>query len=301
MGETRVATVKRVVGDSFPKNILEIGGGSTWVAKNLYTQYRPNSYLIIDPSIRDTDENIDIIHGYFPNEQIKACYYDLIIGFSVLEHVVEPLSFLRSIRRQLTPAGKVILIYPDCERQLIQGDLNVLVHEHLSYFTALSSRSLAIEAGFKVLELSSENDIFTLVLEVSTSDHLFLGCNESEIIVSSARSFESVFSNTAYKIRKLLNENQPVGFHGATNGLNIFLFISGLGAYSNIRIYDGDVSKQGFFLPTCSSSILSPLHESYRENALIVISAMSFFDQIKSFAINKALIDPARLLPLIAN
>lgn len=299
LGESYVEAVKSVIGNGSPKNILEIGGGSAWIASKLRELYSPASYVIVDPSVRDSAEGVEVILDYFPNQQLAGRYFDFVLGFNVLEHVPDPLSFLCSIRRQLTANGKVILVYPDCERQLLRGDLNVLVHEHLSYLTEASSRWLASAAGFKVLALSSEYDTLTVTLEAcSGHSDSSQKLNEFQLFQSSAEAFQNLLTNTADEIRQYLNNGQYVAFHGATPGLNSFLFITGLGDHPHIRLYDGDASKEGLYLPACSTPIMSPKDRSYTENSLLVISAMSFYEQIKQFAVEKAGFNPSRLLPL---
>jgi len=299
LGERSVTTVKNAIGGMRPENILEIGGGSTWVASRLRELYQPKSYVLVDPSARDSAAGVEVIRDYFPNPQLAGRCFDLVLGFSVLEHVPDPLHFLCNIREQLAEGGKVVLIYPDCEDQLRRGDLNALLHEHLSYFTEASSRCTASLAGFNVVSLHSRNDLFTLVLEVSSGKSVTSQANdESELLLHSAAMYQNLLTNTANKIRHCLESGEHVAFHGATQGLNSFLAMTGLGRHSGIRLYDGDASKEGLYLPACTSPIRLSTDRSYTDNSLLVISAMSFFDQIRQFAIEKGGFDPLRLLPL---
>lgn len=270
LGERSIRVVENLVGEGSLKDILEIGGGSTWIASRLRERYNPESYLIVDPSVRDSAEGVEVIREYFPDPRLSGRCFDLVLGFSVLEHVPDPLHFLCNIQEHLTANGKVILIYPDCERPLQLGDLNVLVHEHLSFFTEKSSRWIASKAGFDVLSLQSCNGVFVLSLEV--------------------------LSGSAAALPEL--DESGLLFHSATPGLNAFFFLTGLGNSRNIRLYDGDVSKQGFYLPACSTPIMSSMDGSYIENSLLVISAMSFYEQIREFAVEKAGFDPLRVLLL---
>jgi len=299
LGERSFRTVENTVGNDYQKNILEIGGGSTWVARRLQERYHPKSYTLVDPSVRDFAEGIDVIRDYFPNSLLANHHFDLVLGFSVLEHVPDPLSFLCSIKKQLADGGKVVLTYPDCEDQLRRGDLNALLHEHLSYFTEASSRWIASAAGFNVISLTSKNDLFTLVLEArSGATGVSLELDESGLLLCSATMFQNLMTDTENKIRRRLEVGQHVAFHGATQGLNSFLSMTGLGSHSNIHLYDGDDSKEGFYLPACSTPIMSLMDRSYAENSLLVISAMSFYEKIKQFAVENAGWDPSLLLPL---
>lgn len=299
LGERSVTAVKNAIGEMRPENILEIGGGSTWVASRLRELYRPETYLLVDPSAKGSAEGVEVIRDYFPNPQLAGRCFDLVLGFSVLEHVPDPLHFLCNIREQLAEGGKIVLIYPDCEDQLRRGDLNALLHEHLSYFTDASSRCVASLAGFSVVSLRSKNDLFTMVLEARPDESAASqGIDESELLLHSAAMYQNLLANTANNIRHCLENGERVAFHGATQGLNSFLAMTGLGSHSGIRLYDGDASKEGLYLPACESPIRLSTDKSYADNSLLVISAMSFFDQIRQFAIEKGGFDSSHLLPL---
>lgn len=299
LGERNVRSVKAALGNGHPESILEIGGGSTWVASRLREIYAPKSYVLVDPSVREAAEGIEIFRDYFPHPGITGRRFDLVLGFSVLEHVPDPLFFLQQIRGMLARKGKVVLAYPDCEEQLCRGDLNALLHEHLSYFTKESSRWIVAAAGFRVVSVDSRNDLLTLVLEANEEESgVVTALDESKLLLQGARMFQQLLTTTADRIRACLAEGGGVGFHGATQGLNSFLYMTRIGGHPNIRLYDGDAAKTGKFLPACQSPILPVGDGSYAENSLLVISAMSFYEPIRRFAIEQAGIDPAKLLPL---
>ncbi len=301
LGESRLKVVEEVIdGGVLPRNILEIGAGSTWIANKLQEKYNPDSYVITDPAIKETSGRIEIIREYFPSKKTLDRRFDLIIGFSVLEHVPDPVLFLANIKKHLTSNGMVILVYPNCETQMLRGDINVLIHEHLTYFTYASSRWLASTCVFEVRSLRSGNDIFALVLSrdlKGVREKILL--DESKLLIKSAESFRCSFEKLKNKVVECLKAGQTVGFHGATNGLNICLHMAGLGDDPNIYIYDGDRSKEDFYLPACSSPIRSPVNGDYSSHSLIVVSAMSFFEQISRFAIDEAGVEKPRLFPLV--
>jgi len=299
LGDKCVNLVKASVADGQPKRILEIGGGSTWVARQLLDYYCPNSYSIVDPSLREVAEGVEIIRDYFPSAQIKARTFDLVLAFNVLEHVPDPLAFLQCVRAHLCPGGKVVLAFPDCERQLLIGDPNVLVHEHLSYFTEHSARWLVSVAGFDIMSMTREHDTFYCVLSAASIQSANgREPNEHRLLLESTAAFADLFDRFASTIRASLLHGNKIGFHGATAGLNTFLYVSGLGGNPNVRIYDADHSKHGFYLPASTSQILSPLDRSYSKNDHLIVSAMSFYSQIKDFALNVAGVREACVLPL---
>ena len=167
LGDLSVSTVLEVAGHVRPRSILEVGAGSLYVAGKLIDHFQPNEYVIVDPTVHDAMERVEVIHEYFPHPDLGNRQFDLVLAFNCLEHVPDPRAFLDAIRARMSPDGLAVLIYPDCEEQFRQGDLNVLVHEHLSYFTEASSRWLISACGLRVNSLFSRHDTFMMVLSKS--------------------------------------------------------------------------------------------------------------------------------------
>lgn len=95
------------------------------------------------------------VYGYVQEALKKlAGKVELAVSFSVLEHVKDPLPFLREIRSLLHPKGKLMISTPNADDLLIR----VLPVEysrffyrkaHLWYFNATALRNLLTRAGFK--------------------------------------------------------------------------------------------------------------------------------------------------------
>jgi SAM-dependent methyltransferase len=77
---------------------------------------------------------IPIVNDFFPLENMENDY-DLVISILVLEHIMDPESFIAQIRKILKNSGKVILGVPNEEPYISSGDISTLFHEHWNYFT----------------------------------------------------------------------------------------------------------------------------------------------------------------------
>lgn len=301
LGDLSVSTVLEAAGYMRPRSILEIGAGSLYVAEKLIDYFQPSKYIIVDPTVHDAMDGVEVIHDYFPHPDLGSRQFDLVLAFNCLEHVPDPRAFLDAIRTRMSPGGLAVLIYPDCEEQFRQGDLNALVHEHLNYFTEASSRWLISACGLRVNSLFSHHDTFMAVLSRSPDGQNMLPRpNEIDLFRESLTAFNKVLLDKAILIRDRLSAGRIVGFHGATNGLNIFLHLTRLGDHPRIRLYDGDDSKIGRYLPACSAPIMGSSDPSYRETGLMVVSAMSYFEPISSFAIDEVGLDKTHLMALAA-
>jgi 2-polyprenyl-3-methyl-5-hydroxy-6-metoxy-1,4-benzoquinol methylase len=80
--------------------------------------------------------------------------YDTVTAFDILEHVLDPLGFMRSIRRLLAPDGRVVLTLPDAAslscRLMGPRWYFYIPEEHLHYFHPASLANLLRRAGFRI-------------------------------------------------------------------------------------------------------------------------------------------------------
>ncbi|SEN76926.1 class I SAM-dependent methyltransferase [Bradyrhizobium sp. OK095] len=81
---------------------------------------------------------------------------DVVAAFHVLEHLPDPMAFLRAVYNVLRPAGRAFVEVPD----MMQGlrFANYVHPAHLSYFTADTLSRIARAAGFDVLHAGAHPD-----------------------------------------------------------------------------------------------------------------------------------------------
>jgi len=78
--------------------------------------------------------------------------FDCIVHYCVLEHAPDPVDFLARQRALLADGGRIVCAVPNCTDALRAGDVSIFVHQHWSYFTAVSLRRLAAAAGLRVVD-----------------------------------------------------------------------------------------------------------------------------------------------------
>lgn len=133
--------------------VTEIGCGGGY----LLSELRSRGYQVqgIDPSPvavrRAAELGIDLVPSFYPAAGIKPS--DLIFHYDVLEHVEEPVEFLRHHRDHLKPGGTILIAVPDCTDSIGFGDISMAIHEHLNYFDCDSLGRTVEAAGFQVLNI----------------------------------------------------------------------------------------------------------------------------------------------------
>ncbi len=99
------------------------------------------------------------VNGYFPQDIPNNWpQFDLITLLDVLEHMVEPLPFLGSLRHQLNSHGLVFIQVPNFQSLLIQLDGSKNANfgtGHLQHFTPATLRDIMQRAGYRPLEIGT--------------------------------------------------------------------------------------------------------------------------------------------------
>lgn len=100
--------------------------------------------------------------------RIPAQYFDVIVCNDVIEHMVEPESFLMSVRDKLTQGGRLIASLPNMRHWeglyelLVKKDWRyrqsgLLDRTHLRFFTKISMARLFTQAGFAIERIEGIN------------------------------------------------------------------------------------------------------------------------------------------------
>lgn len=103
--------------------------------------------------------NLEIRDGYLQEDTELGRRFDLVLSSEVLEHVPDPLGFLRGIRQQLAPGGRVILTTPAAEvisRESPESDVLAALSPGFHVFLASESALAALlkRAGFAAVAVS---------------------------------------------------------------------------------------------------------------------------------------------------
>ncbi|MEI8109575.1 MAG: class I SAM-dependent methyltransferase [Chitinophagia bacterium] len=156
------------------KRIYEIGAGGCYILNKL--KKSGFDVAAIDPSpiaIKKGEElGIEVIPEFFPSKE-KIPTSDLIIHYDVLEHVSDPVDFLRKHKLSLNKGGMILVAVPDCTSYIESGDISMILHEHLNYFDKESLTNVFEAAGFKVFNVAKANygGVLYCVAGINDSDN----------------------------------------------------------------------------------------------------------------------------------
>jgi len=270
---------------------LEIGGGNDFVARQILDDGKISRYAMVDPAARldkEPDPRLVVHQKYFDWCDRDMCGpFDLIVTFNCIEHVTDPVDFLKSIRKVLAEDGVAVIVGPATERQLIKGDFNVLLHEHLSYLTVEAVRNLASNAGLKTIKIEKVDDEFRGIFCIEPNIvETSINISPPNWVSDLSRNFDQSLKYAHAAIVAPLRAGETIALHGASNGLSNILFALDLTDVerSRIHLFDGDDSKHGSFLPGLARPIEEPAGESYLAADRLIITAPTYFEPIKNNA-----------------
>jgi|694.fasta_scaffold20300_2 2-polyprenyl-3-methyl-5-hydroxy-6-metoxy-1,4-benzoquinol methylase len=144
------------------QEVAEIGCGGVYLLDRVRS--RGHHVVGIDPSpitLRAGQAaGIEIIQDFFPSDQISRTF-DLMLHYDVLEHTEDPVQFMFAHRQLLRTGGSVVLAVPDCTQQILNGDISMMLHEHLNYFDRESLQLVLKAAGLQPvrIEKSGHGDV----------------------------------------------------------------------------------------------------------------------------------------------
>lgn len=148
-------TINRYLPDT-GKTALEIGCAEASLLVELKNHGWTTIGLEPDPEVARIVRGrtlLDIREGIFPDTRIDGV--DLVVACDVLEHSVDPRSFLEAVSSSLNPEGIILIQLPILESQVGFADMNSRVfdpEEHAFIYTRESIATLLGTTGFEVLE-----------------------------------------------------------------------------------------------------------------------------------------------------
>lgn len=135
-----------------PKSAIDIGCGGTYLLRAV--RDLGLSVKGIDPSpitvAAGNKAGIEILPYFYPSVHLTESS-DVIFHYDVLEHVEDPVSFLKSHHDHISSSGCIIFAVPDCTQHIALGDASMLLHEHLNYFDTDSLTRTVEYADFKIV------------------------------------------------------------------------------------------------------------------------------------------------------
>ncbi|MDG1986888.1 MAG: class I SAM-dependent methyltransferase [Halieaceae bacterium] len=238
----------------------------------------------------------------------------LIVANNVFAHVPDINDFTLGLKAALRPEGTIVLEFPHLLRLIDQIQFDTIYHEHYSYLSLETVRSIFSKAGLKVVDVEE--------LSTHGGSLRVFGCHSGDSRDSSPAVFDILRAESSMGLTKLatylefqkqadqirndfldfLVEKKKegcsvVGYGAAAKG-NTLINYSGVTVDLLPFICDAALSKQGMYMPGSHIPIKPPSVLSEKKPDYVVIFPWNLADEIKN-DVNTLLEKPTKFVTAI--
>ncbi|WP_287209827.1 class I SAM-dependent methyltransferase [Mesorhizobium sp.] len=221
---------------------------------------------------------------------------DLVVCRQVLEHIAEPVKFLRALRAHPGIGPETVFFFEVPNVLYTLRDMGIwdLIYEHASYFTPASLNAAFETAGFRVLDAGTSFGDQYLYIEARPAAPKYATSVDSREIEMLVRDFERAYRDKIERLGGYIarrNPQQIVVWGGGSKGIT---FVNVVPGADRIRaIIDVNPHKQGRFAPGTATPILAPeelrgqpvesiivMNPLYREEITSLVAELGFTPEI---------------------
>jgi predicted SAM-dependent methyltransferase len=259
------------------KTLLEIGGATGTLFKHFLKTDENFKWNVLEPSgvFKIKDDRVFVINNYFENFSPKI-KYDIVVHSHVLEHIYEPMSFIKKVRDILVDGGYQYISIPNMRDWLSKGYTNTLMFEHTYYIDEY------------VLEFILNSNGFIIEEKIINEHSILIKSKKTNQIFDCEYNFEyskNIFENYHKKIFLDVNEtikkikDQSVYLFGAHIFAQMFIKL-GLSEDKIISILDNNSEKQGKRLYGTKLIVNSPEVLKNIQSPIVIVRAGAYTKEI---------------------
>ncbi len=240
-------------------DFLEIGSSYGFLL-HLLKQMGAKSVIGVEPgdegNIGSKKYGIPLVQDFFPTEKLAGTF-DVIFSHAVMEHIEDPVTIVRAMAERLKPGGVVFLAVPECEKKLRVGDVSILSHQHVNYFTGHTLGRVLESAGLRdVVVRSSPQRSILYAWGVTNADGKVTketSASDAVLLQAFAQAYEKNLAAMQAVIDEAEASSRSIGLYGAS------IVLKGVLRFANEpRLFDSDIGKHGKRMAGMGSAIESP-------------------------------------------
>ena len=274
-----------------PNKVFEIGGAHGILAKK-YETFNPNiDWTIIDPnSIPTENSKVKFIKSFFNEKSIFDLKGSTIVHSHTLEHIYDPISFLKSISQKVDQNTYQIFSVPNINEMIKRKYTNGLNFEHTYLLTEEFIDFFLESSGFELIEKQYFLEDHSIFISAKKNDKLvkdaILKKNyyelNKEIFLSFAKYYDDLINDLNKKISKLNSNIYLFGAHIFSQ----YLISVGLNTKKIKFILDNDNLKQKRRLYGTNLIVEDPSVLKKEESPVVILKAGVYTEEIKTQIIN---------------
>jgi 2-polyprenyl-3-methyl-5-hydroxy-6-metoxy-1,4-benzoquinol methylase len=262
-----------------PASAADIGCGGVYLLQKVMEQGL--TVKGIDPSpvtaTAGRKAGIEIVPDFYPSPLFKG-RFDVLFHYDVLEHVEDPVAFLRAHHGNLSSHGALIFAVPNCSHHIALGDVSMLLHEHLNYFDEDSLARVVRAAGFEpmLLEPACHGGVL-LCCAVPMANRTALAMPVKDD--SKFQTFRAKAQAALQRFASLARQSGQ-GELGLYVPLRAFPYLTQLAPETRVRFFDDDPGLRGRYYDGFDVAIENRDELASRHPAQVIICSLAFGHKI---------------------
>lgn len=267
--------------DESMNRLFEVGSGGGWLLKKLAEDGWTCTSCDPSPTAKRVAELNNFAHlsdFYGPNNEYPLV--DVIVHYTVIEHIEDPIQFLAMHTKHLKPGGLVIFGTPDCTQQFEVGDVSMAIHEHRSYFSIETVEAVIRASGLTPVNIKAGNVGGVLHCVAKwTGEPSFEDDSSLEALREKNFAWIDKARNRIDRVQSHISDametGEPIALYIPLRGLT---YCGGLFEQMNLVLIDDDPN----FLGRYFDGIDAPVHNSSVldiENFCLILAMTTSYEQ----------------------
>lgn len=271
--------------------VVEVGCGEGYLLNELdKLDWSVKGYEISPTAQKANDTfNIDVVQDYFKYEEGKM--YDLVFSYNVLEHIIDLEEFIKDGYKSLEENGVFCHIVPNCDSMLKQGNLRLLSHQHVNYFTPESLMNLfksfnLHDVQYKIIKPGNALMVFGYKQEQTPQETKVRTTHSADLVELFSNKLSMALDKMNIFLDKALEEGKKVAYYAG--GMSEYLILN---RKEDVLFVNGDPMMHNKRIFYDLDKIKSPNELLDFKPDIIIVFASNYFDEIKKYIIEEIKID----------
>lgn len=233
------------------------------------------------------NNGVRLVQDYYSYDKLEDLS-DMIFSYGVLEHIIELKEFFIESIKGLKENGIFCHIVPDCEHMLEQGNINIISHQHVNYFTRDSLMSLYKKFGFKDVQykiITPGNGLMVYgYKEIQSKKVKLVESSKSLLNINLLKSFAFNFNNSLNKLDDFLELYKTKNIVFYAGGMPFYLLLN---RKENIIFTDSDneLFDKKFYLEL--PKIVSPNFLKGKKVDFVIVFASHYYQEIRKYLLEE--------------
>ena len=233
-----------------------------------------------EAAAEDPDDRVTIVPDFYSDRHAEYAA-DFVCCRQALEHLFDPLAFLRMVRRNLGERSRTLVFFEVPNALFTLRELGIwdLIYEHCTYFVPGSLRRCFERSSFEVLEVGEEFGGQFLCVAAKPADGAVAQTGDekqvrlSQEVRAFAANYRSKVETWRSRIDALRPSGRAVVWGAGSKGVT---FLNILPAEDVIKhVVDVNPRKQGMYVAGAGQKVVPPiLLQEYQPDTVIVMNPL---------------------------